>query len=206
MPVTIAPIHASSGVSKSNVSPGHESSVVSSSSISSHAFDRKPLADACSFVACHKSSKMTRLFKTSSPQCPAQAAQVSFQPSGNDKSDSIIINSEGSSSGSNQGAQQIRFWCPKPSRSAIFNKLAAHRHTPPPQVLRKRECFFSSSQISQEEEDDEDEEDDNEYYGSSSDDDEDDYNDNDDMDGLVSRLNTSCSTYDEDDDCIFSSD
>lgn len=103
-------------------------------------------------------------------------------------------------------AAKLKFWCPKPSRTAIFNKHAAHRHTPPPQVLSTYGQTLSDD-------DDDDDEDDDDSYSASSDDDEDDggygaaHNYSHDFhDELVGRL-ASCSTHgDSDDDDIFTNE
>lgn len=129
------------------------------------------------------------------------------------------------------GSSKIRFWCPKPSRTAIFNKSAAHRHTPPPTHIFSQKMgsdLPKSGSLYDEDDEDQDDEDDDGYSESSlsssldSDYDDDDNYDNDNdhtndnnygcsdedsdiCDGISSRL-ASCSTYDEEDDCVFISD
>lgn len=185
--------------------------IPSSRSTASNTFDRKPL------MSCSTSSKMSQLLKSGLPQSP-QPASVSFhqEPLVAHTNGSIIrhdnsLDNIQNTPASNSKPCQLRFWCPKPSKTAMFNKLAAHRHTPPPQVLRQRECVYNSRMqfaIHDDEEEDVDDGDDDEYYGSSSEEDEeDDYSeqyDNHSDDGLATRF-ASCSTF-NDDDCIFSSD
>lgn len=157
-------------------------------------FDRKPL------MSCSTASKMSLLFKPGSSRSQVTFRQNSLTTNVVTGS-GVVTRSEPSNETCENNTKpcQLRFWCPKPSKSAIFNKSAAHQHTPPPQILRQRDCMFGSGANSF----DDDEEEDDEYYGSSSD--EDDYDDQyDESDDLATRL-TSCSTFVED-DYIFGSD
>lgn len=181
---------------------------------SSVSFNRKPLNSGAPL------SKMSKLFKTGNSPSSTSTSSFSHSPSPVADSDLDIRHRQVSQPSdydddSHHGVSvatdiskpcQLRFWCPKPSKSAIFNKMAAHQHTPPPQVLRQRDCLYDpqlARSLLEDDDDDEDEEDDD--YSSSSEDDDDCLDEYDlrSDEGLASRL-TTCS--DDDDDCIFNSD